>query len=536
MKVVTAQQMQSLDRRATADFKIPSLLLMEGAARGLVDQVEDGRTGRTGRTGLGSVLGRRIVVLVGCGNNGGDGLAAARHLRMRNGEVAVYLLPPLDSVRGDARLFLDIWTQSGGALYLLEGASMWRQLQDAIGKCDLVLDALLGTGLTRGVSGDYARAITLINQSRQVRQARHTSNPLVVVSVDIPSGISADTGEMLGTAVMADHTVAMALPKRGHFTGAGLEHCGVLSVVDIGFPPALIAQAEIAVDLMTAEDIADFPPIRFKGAHKGNFGHLLVIAGSRGLGGAAQMTALSALRSGAGLVTCALPQSLGGGFPMEIMTLPLPETEEGAFSPHSEKELLRAVEGKSAVALGPGLSLHPQQMVRNLIAQTTTPMVIDADGLHAVAQGLAVLKRGGPVILTPHPKEMGHLLGRDAAWVQKDRFAAASDFAQKWGVYVVLKGAHTLIAAPDGRIRINSTGNPGMATAGTGDVLTGMIGGFLAQGITPFDAASGAVYLHGLAGDLAKKRRGEAGLIASDLMDCIPKAMLQKNGLPKQET
>jgi NAD(P)H-hydrate epimerase len=504
--------MQSLDRRATSDFKIPSLLLMERAARGLADRIETARV---------SVRDKRILILAGCGNNGGDGLAAARHLEMRGAKVTVYLLSVPEQVRGDTRIFLDIWTQDGGELHAMHnaGPAKWRGLREALGRCDLIVDALLGTGLTRPVTGDYARAITLIREARQSERW--------VISVDIPSGISADTGEAMGTAVVADETVAMALPKRGHFTGAGLEHCGALSVVDLGFPPALIAQAGIPVDLMTRTDFEDLLPPRSKGAHKGNFGHLLVIAGSAGKGGAAQMAALAALRSGAGLVTCAMPQSLSGRFPMEIMTLPLPETEAGALSPLSEKEIFQAVEGKQALAVGPGLSLHPQQLVRNIIAQTTMPMVIDADAIHAVAKDPSVLKRKGPVILTPHPKEMGSLLGRETASVQKDRFAAASDFAQKWGVYVVLKGAHTLIAAPDGRIRINSTGNPGMATAGTGDLLTGMMGAFLAQGIPPLEAASGAVYLHGLAGDMAKQARGEVGLIASDLLENIPAVMTQ---------
>ncbi len=515
MKVATTRQIRSLDRRATADFKIPSLLLMERAARGLADRIEAAR---------GSVRGSRILILAGCGNNGGDGLGAARHLEMRGAEAQVYLLAPPERMQGDAKTFLDIWTGGGGALHTLcnAGPAKWRRLREALGRCDLIVDALLGTGLARPVTGDYARAIALIREARQPQRP--------VISVDIPSGISADTGEAMGTAVVADETVAMALPKRGHFTGAGLSHRGALSVVDLGFPPALITQEGMTADLMAGADFEDLLPPRPKGAHKGNFGHLLVIAGSAGKGGAAQMAALAALRSGAGLVTCAVPRSLEGRFPMEIMTLPLPETEEGAFSPLSEEAILQAVEGKQAVAVGPGLSLHPQRpqrLVRNIIAQTTTPMVIDADAIHAVAKDPSVLKRKGPVILTPHPKEMGSLLGRETAFVQQDRFAAASDFARKWGVYVVLKGAHTLIAAPDGRIRINDTGNPGMATAGTGDLLTGMIGAFLAQGIAPFEAASGAVYLHGLAGDLAKQTRGEVGLIASDLMDRIPEAIAQ---------
>ena len=513
MKIVTTEEMKRLDRRATSDFGIPSLLLMENAARGLVDQIE---------AAYAPLRGKKFVILAGRGNNGGDGLAAARHLRSRGGEVRIYLLSPVEKITGDAKTSLDIWLQSGGPLAVI-GSFKWPRLAEDLSESDLIIDALLGTGLSHPVEGDYARAIDSINRSGRI-----------VIAVDLPSGISADTGEKLGTAVRADMTLTMALPKRGHFVQAGLEHRGKLRVVDLGFPPALIESANLKVALITAAMLEGLPPRRAKGIHKGTLGHLLVVAGSVGKRGAAQMTGLAAMRSGTGLVTIALPQSLDPSLAslMEAMSLPLPETAEGTLALEGEKLLLTALEGKNAVAIGPGLSQNSetQRLVRNLIAEVRLPMVVDADGINAVAADLSILKKKrGPLILTPHPGEMGRLLGKGADFVQKDRFNLTADFAEKWEVFVVLKGAHTLIAAPDRSLWVNHTGNPGMATAGIGDALTGMIGGFLAQGMNPKEAATLGIYLHGLAGDLAAAERGEAGLITSDLIGKIPQAILNKN-------
>jgi NAD(P)H-hydrate epimerase len=509
MKIVTAEEMKKLDRKATTDYAIPSLLLMENAARGLVDEIE--------KT-IGPVGGKRVVVLAGRGNNGGDGIAAARHLRMRGASVIVYLLSPIEKVGGDAKTSLDIWMQTGGVLHVI-GSFRWNHLTQEMSESDLILDALLGTGLSHPVEGDYAKAITLINRSGRM-----------MVSVDIPSGISADTGEILGTAVRADYTFTMALPKWGHFLQEGLEHRGRLGVVDIGFPPALIEAAKIPVDLIIPEEWVGFPPPRPRGAHKGTAGHLLVIAGSFGKKGAALMTSLAALRCGAGLVTVALPKSIDSATAelMEVMTLPLPETPEGTLSLAAEKMLLRAVQGKEAVAIGPGLSQNEEteRLIRTLIAEVSLPMVVDADGLNALAGDLSVLKRRkAPVILTPHPGEMSRLIGKRTDLIQRERFTVAADLAERSGAIVVLKGAHTVVAAPDGSARVNNTGNPGMATAGTGDALTGMIAAWLAQGIDPVEAATWGVALHGAAGDLAAAERGEISLITSDLIEKIPEAI-----------
>ncbi|MBI3803193.1 MAG: NAD(P)H-hydrate dehydratase [Nitrospirae bacterium] len=524
MKIVTAEEMKQLDRKATTDYAIPSLLLMENAARGLVDEIE--------RT-IAPVRGKRVLILAGRGNNGGDGIAAARHFRMRGGAATVYLLSPIEKVTGDARISLDIWMQSGGALQVI-GSFRWNHLVRELAESDLIIDALLGTGLSHPVEGDFAKAITLMNQSEGLHPAVRP-----IVAIDIPSGISADTGEILGTAVKADFTFTMALPKRGHYLQEGLEYRGKLGIVDIGFPPALIEAAKIPIDLITPAQLIGFPPPRPRGAHKGTAGHLLIIAGSLGKKGAALLSSRAALRCGAGLVTVALPKSIDPATAglLEAMTFPLPETEEGTISLASEKRLADAIEGKEGVAIGPGLSQNEetQRLIRTVVAETAQPIVVDADGLNALAGDLSVLKRRKtPAILTPHPGEMGRLTGKSAAEIQKERFTVAAAFAEQWNAIVVLKGAHTLIAAPDGSVRVNNTGNPGMATAGMGDALTGMIGAWLAQGVAPLDAATWGVALHGHAGDLAAAARGEIGLITSDLIEKIPEAIQTLRALPEK--
>jgi len=511
MKIVTAAEMKALDERATSDYKIPSVLLMENAARGMVDEIEKN---------YGAVNGTYITIIAGRGNNGGDGLAAARHLRSRGAAVMIYLFSPEGLMRGDAKVSLQIWQETGGALRV-EGEFTLEQLSTDLSKSDFVIDAFLGTGLSHPIGGRYPKIFEVINRCEKT-----------VIACDIPSGISADTGEILGVAIKADATISMAMYKRGHFMQAGLSHCGALSVIDIGFPEVLIEGAGLNVSLITPDRLKGLLTPRTKGVHKGTMGHLLVVAGSSGKQGAPQMTSLAALRTGAGLVTTALPKSIEKGFShqmMETMTLPLPETKSGSIAVSAEKRLIKALEEKTVLAIGPGLSQHPdsQHLVLKLVASLSIPIVIDADGINAVAVELVTLKKKkGPLILTPHPGEMGRLIGKSAVDVQKDRFNIAAEFATRWDVVLVLKDVHTIVALPDGSLWVNHTGNPGMATAGMGDALTGMIAGLIAQGLSPADAALLAVFLHGKAGDLAAVLRGEAGLLTSDLIDQIPQAIV----------
>jgi ADP-dependent NAD(P)H-hydrate dehydratase / NAD(P)H-hydrate epimerase len=508
MKIVTAQQMKNIDRRAIRGFGIPGPVLMENAASAIMTEMEKFFDG------LGGV---RVGILCGKGNNGGDGLALARRLRIRGVPVRVALLAPFSGVTGEAKVNLSILRKTD--VEITENAPA-RSLSGIIAWSDVLVDALLGVGLASPLRGAYARAAAMVNQSGRP-----------VVAVDIPTGIDSDTGAVMGAAIKADLTVTMALMKRGLVLYPGAEYAGTVRVADIGIPPEVIDQEKIVLRLLDRGSARGLTARRKRDSHKGNYGHLMVIAGSPGKAGAAIMAAKGALRTGPGLVSIATPNGL---VPMvqsqlaEAMCLPAAESMEGTLGAVSEEELLKAATGMSAAALGPGLSTHFEtaQVVRDLVQRLTVPLVVDADGLNALAGHTGILKKTkAPVILTPHPGEMGRLVNMTSSEVQKDRLAISSRFAKDHRVILVLKGAGTVVALPDGRMFINGTGNPGMATGGTGDVLTGMIGGLLAQGHPAGQAACLGVYLHGLAGDLAAKEKGEAAMIAGDLLEKIPEAL-----------
>jgi ADP-dependent NAD(P)H-hydrate dehydratase / NAD(P)H-hydrate epimerase len=510
MKIVTAQQMKNIDRRAIRGFGIPGPVLMENAASAIMTEMEKFLDG------LGGV---RVGILCGKGNNGGDGLALARRLRIRGVPVRVALLAPFAAVTGEAKVNLSILRKTD--IEIRENAPA-RSLSDIISWSDIVVDALLGVGLASPLRGAYARAVAMVNQSGRP-----------VVAVDIPTGIDSDTGAVMGAAIRADLTVTMALLKRGLVLYPGVEYAGTVRVADLGIPPEVIEREKILLRLLDRGSAWGVTFRRKRDSHKGDYGHLMVMAGSPGKAGAAIMAAKGALRTGAGLVSVATPNGL---VPVvqsqlaEAMCVPAAESIEGTLGAGSEEELLKASIGISAVALGPGLSTHFEtaQVVRDMVQRLTVPMVVDADGLNALAGHTDILKKAkAPVILTPHPGEMGRLVSMPSSGVQKDRLTIASRFAKDHRVILVLKGAGTVIALPDGRMFINSTGNPGMATGGTGDVLTGMIGGLLAQGHPAAQAACLGVYLHGLAGDLAAKEKGEAAMIAGDLIEKIPEALKQ---------
>jgi NAD(P)H-hydrate epimerase len=463
------------------------------------------------------LAGVRVGIVCGKGNNGGDGLALARRLVIRGVAVRVAMLAPFSAATGEAKVNLSILRKTD--VEITPNASA-RSLADIIAWSDVIVDAMLGVGLSSPLKGLYAQAVDMINSSGRP-----------VVAIDIPTGIDADTGSVMGSAVKADLTVTMALLKRGLVLHPGAQYAGTLRVADIGIPSEAVDREKITVSLLDRGYAWGLVPRREPDSHKGDFGHLMVVAGSPGKAGAAIMAARSALRSGVGLVSVATPNGLVPIVQSQIvepMCIPSAESIEGTLGLGSEEELLKAVVGMSACAIGPGLSTHYEtvQVVRNLIRQLTVPMVIDADGLNALAGFTDILKRTkAPVILTPHPGEMRRLVGVSSADVQKDRITVASEFAAKHKVVLVLKGAGTVVACPDQETFVNSSGNPGMATAGTGDALTGMIGGLLAQGYSAKQAACLGVYLHGLAGDLAAKEKGEAGMIAGDLIEKIPEAI-----------
>ncbi|MHB8846732.1 MAG: NAD(P)H-hydrate dehydratase [Nitrospirota bacterium] len=510
MKIATAQQIRNIDRRAMREFGIPGPVLMENAASAIASEME---------RFLDGLEGVKVGILCGKGNNGGDGLALARRLRVRGIPVRVALLAPFAGLAGEAKLNLSILRKTD--VEIVPNAAPGA-IAELIDWSDVLVDALLGVGLSSPLKGAYAAAVELINMSGRP-----------VVAVDIPTGINADTGEVMGSAVRADLTVTMVLPKRGLVLAPGSSFAGTVKVADIGIPSEVVEKEPIDL-LMFGKGLAHgLMSERDRDAHKGDFGHLMVIAGSLGKAGAAVMAARGALRSGCGLVSVATPVSL---VPIiqhqlaEAMCVPAGESIDGTLGIGSEEELLKASGRMRAVAMGPGLSTHYEtvQVVKNLVQRMEVPLVIDADALNALAGSADILaKAKAPVIVTPHPGEMARLLGISADDVQRDRIGSAKGFAEEYDLTVVLKGAGTVIATPDGDAFINVTGNPGMATGGTGDVLAGMIGSLLAQGYGPTEAACLGVYLHGYAGDLAAADKGEAGMIAGDLIEKIPEAIKQ---------
>ncbi len=514
MELVTAAEMRELDRAAIEGRKISSLRLMENAGEAVVRAME--RLFRPLR-------GKTVTIVAGKGQNGGDGLVVARLLRQRGCKAKLALLAPPASLKGDAATNLRRLQRGGNRYRAIDSTPDFEAALSSLFKnSDLLVDAIFGTGLNAPVKGRAASAISLMNSSGRP-----------IVAIDLPSGLDGDTGAVLGTAITAALTVTLGLPKRGLYLGEGPNHAGLIRVADIGIPADLIAAAKIPVTLLEATDIRPFLPKRPRTAHKGTFGHAGIIAGSAGKTGAAAMAAMAALRTGAGLVTVAVPRSVSDVLEaklLEAMTYPVPETETRGMSKQALEPLLAFAADKTALAIGPGLGTHPETeaLVHNLLVEAQRPMVLDADGINAFAGHADMLNRAsGPLILTPHPGEMARLLGTTAADIQRDRSGAASRLACARNACVVLKGAGTIVAAPDGRLAVNSTGNPGMATAGTGDVLTGILVGLLAQGLSTWEAACAGVYLHGLAGDLAASEQGEAGLIAGDVIRAIPRAIQQ---------
>lgn len=512
MYIATVQEMNNIDRRTRDEYGIPTLLLMENAASAITHIAEQT---------LGTVKGKRISVICSKGNNGGDGLASARQLHNRGAEVSIYLMSDAAAFTGEPAANLQIALKMGVEVSE-KGKYEITRLRSALNHSHLIIDAIIGTGLSSTVKDEYKEVIELINASGRP-----------VVSVDIPTGVNSDTGEIMGAAVRAAATVTFAIPKRGHYLHPGCVNAGTLHIADISIPAQAIEKESIRLRLLTEKEMSALVPLRHANSHKGSNGHALVIAGSIGKGGAAAMTALSCMRTGAGLLTLAAPESVQpiiAGKLTEVMTHPLSETSEHTIAASSTDEIIALAGDKDAVAIGPGLTTNKEtvSIVKKLVREVTAPLVIDADAINALADSPGLLRdRRSATILTPHPGEMGRLTGKSASEIQKDRIGAASDFATEYGVCLVLKGANTVIAEPSGLVHISPTGNPGMATGGTGDALTGIITGLIAQGLTPADAARLGVYIHGLAGDLAAKEKGMIGMIAGDLIERIPAAIRQ---------
>ncbi len=511
MKLVTAEEMRELDRRTIDEVGVPSLVLMENAGRTTYQILRQEFPGLSGP----------VAVVAGRGNNGGDGFVVARYLANDGIPVTVFLLAEKNQVQGDARVNLDILDQIGVEVVETLTEEGLSPAAHFLSRAELIVDALFGTGLNSPVRGLMRALIERIN---------HLRPP--VLAVDIPSGLSADTGEPLGVAVQADVTVTYGFPKLGQILPPGRDYVGRLWQVDISIPPAL-AKA-LKIELAEAHELRRCLPPRPFGSHKGTFGHLVVLAGSEGKTGAATLTAEGGLRAGAGLVTAAVPTSLNDILEVkltEAMTLPLPEASGArAFGRQSLEPLQEFMADKTALALGPGLGTHLEtaELVCNLVRHLPQPLVIDADGINCLSRDPDCLQEAaGPRILTPHPGEMARFLKTTPAEVQARRLEVAQEVAAQYGSFVVLKGAQTVVAAPDGRVSINPTGNPALASGGTGDVLTGLIGGYLAQRLNPWDAARLGVYLHGLAADYLAEQTTPQGLIAGDLLAVFPELLAE---------
>jgi hydroxyethylthiazole kinase-like uncharacterized protein yjeF len=511
MKILTAAQMRDIDRKTIEEFGLPGSILMENAGIGIVEAV---------RARFPHLEEERIVIVAGRGNNGGDGFVVARHFYNLGLSPTVLLLAGLAELKGDAALNARVAEKLGLEIVEIKTSADWTRAQKRLRTATIILDAIFGTGLSHPAEGLPAAAIRDVNAARGYK-----------ISIDLPSGLSADTFRIIGPAVRADLTVALGAPKIVHLFPPSENLVGELLVSDISIPPVLFDSPELALRLSDRDAVRPFFRRRRRDGHKGTYGHALILAGSRGKTGAAVLAGKAAYRAGAGLVTVATPS---GCVPViarsmaELMTEPLPETGEGTIGREALPRILEVLRGKDALVLGPGLSMNPEtaELVRTLLPKVKNRVVIDADGLNTLGGGLDILKRMAyPPILTPHPGEFARLLGLPVPDVLDNRLTLAPEFAQAHRAVLVLKGHRTLIAGPDGRVFVNPTGNPGMGTGGSGDVLSGIVAALIMGAKDVFGATVAAVYVHGLSGDIAAAEGGERSLIAGDLIRRLPAAM-----------
>jgi len=503
MKVSTVDEMRGLDERAVREFGIPEHTLMENAGLAVFTAIAE----------TWDVARRRFAVLCGLGNNGGDGLVVARKLRSEGAQVVAVVVGDPERFTGVARLQLEMFRSGGGELLGDPGSERLEAILDA---ADVVVDGLLGTGLTREVGGRYAEVIAAVNRCGRP-----------VVAVDIPSGVDGDTGQIRGVAVVADLTVTFGLPKLGNLLHPGAAQCGRLVVSHISFPPELWRADHVPVCIGLPSPL----PPRTPAGHKGTFGDVLVVAGAAGYYGAPTFAAMSVLKAGAGYVRLAAPRSAVPGLATgarEAVFVPQPETAAGSLALSALDGLVELGARADFVIVGPGLSLEEEtaELVRRLVAAVEAPVLVDGDGLTAVSERLDVVRgRRSPTVLTPHPGEMARLLGSDIAAVQAAPVDTVRGIARDLGAVTLLKGARTLIALPDGTVHVNPSGCSALATAGSGDVLTGTIAALHGLGLPVEEAVVTGVFVHGMAGDVAAERLGEDGVVAGDVLAALPEAV-----------
>lgn len=509
MKIALADEMRKIDKRAIEEYGVPEILLMENAGREVAAAFEEY---------LGGVSGKRICVLAGSGNNGGDAFVAARHLMNHGAQISIFLVGSPAHLTKSAALNRDIVIKMGGVVQALETERDWDKLQVTLRFVDGVVDGILGTGFHGELRDEVVRVVRMVN-----------SHGKPVIAVDIATGIEADTGRAAPEAIRADLTVTFGLPKFGHMICPGETATGKLLVDDIGIPKALLEDEEIRQTYLDEPTVAPILLPRPLDAHKGSCGRILVIAGSRGMTGAAALAASAVLRSGAGIAVLALPgsqQEMMAGKLTEVMTKPLPETDEGAIDLAAVKEALELAEGFDTVLVGPGLgrAQETQAFVQDFCVAVKKPLILDADAIYAFRGKTEAFKNFAFVpILTPHLGEMAHLLGFTVEELRSSLLDMAREAAREYHAVFVVKSECTIIVYPDGQAFLTSKGNAGMATAGAGDVLAGTIAGLMKQTAAGLAPLAG-VYLHGLAGDLAAKKNGY-GLIASDILENLPRAL-----------
>jgi ADP-dependent NAD(P)H-hydrate dehydratase / NAD(P)H-hydrate epimerase len=511
MKLATPEQMKAIDASAITEYGIPGIVLMENAASAVATEALSMLGGRKDAV---------VLLIAGSGNNGGDAFAAARRLHGRGVLTRVYLLGKKAAVAGDARINLDILEKTGIRVIEVSDAAVPESLRADMEKAQLIIDGIFGTGLSRDVDGLAGKVIELVNMSGKP-----------VLSIDIPSGIDGRNGFVRGSCIHAAATVTFCLPKTGLVLHPGCEHTGRLVTADISIPACAVESRNITTELIDPACISKIMPARNANSNKGDFGRVLLVTGSTGMTGSGCLASMAALRSGAGLVYTGVPKSLAPIYSSaltEPIILPLEDNGSGILSVECAEQILGQMKRMSVAAIGPGLTASNgiSEIVRRIIRGSTIPLVLDADALNVIGGNTDILKGLGiQVVLTPHPGEMARLTGLSIQDIQADRIGTAKTFAADHGVIVVLKGSRTIIALPNGQVYVNSTGNAGMATAGAGDTLTGIIAGLLAQGVDAGDAAAAGVFLHGLAGDAAADRLGMHGMVAGDIIDSLPQAI-----------
>ena len=511
MKLVTAKEMKVLDVQAQNDYAMPGILLMDNAAQAVAEAVHEALT---------ALEGERVVIFCGGGNNGGDGLGAARWLQSYGVSVRAFVVgAALDAVQGDAAMELAMFTKAGGRVEALSTEDDWVLAELAASKADVLVDALLGTGFHGELEGDVLRACELLNKSEKY-----------ILAVDVPTGVNADNGAVSENAVRADHTVTMALVKTGLLLYPGREYCGDIELADISMPVKLVEEYQSDKYRLTDEIVRELLPLRKANAHKGDAGRVVICAGSPGYTGAAALASDAAVKAGAGLVSLYTPLSSRDVLAIkltEVMVHGLLERMPGILGGGAASDVASSAEAADVLAIGPGLgtSESTQEAVRTILQKITTPVVIDADALTALAGHTEILAAmQAQKVLTPHPGEMARLTGLEIAEIEADRINVAKKYAEQWQAIVVLKGAPTVIGCPNGTVYVNSTGNSSLATGGSGDVLTGIIAGLAAQEISLQEAAICGVYLHGLAAELTGI---DIGLAAGELAALLPQAREQ---------